>query len=330
MAVALHRRWFYLVPLGAVGTVVMPIGWAGKFFERDPSSQAGVAVVVCLGFVALFLGATIFARRREQSSPALTGSAILLAAVGYGFGGYFLGDPAVGLRIGFVFSFVLLANVCVMVLLRWSASVHVFTPELAVAAMAAGLWFSVSFLLAFLVARRFGRSAGAITWSAVALPAVAFLVALGFINYPWLAARPGWRFTFVLLADACLLVIAWCEEESPRLANASGLAVFFLLAIWTGGRLTAPLLPWALAFYLLHAILHTAFPLLGLATGPPRRPRGGASSSRRWRGCSCSSRSVTLPGFRCCSGRACCWSISSRSGSRSSRRRSRRSVPCWC
>ena len=38
--------------------------------------------------------------------------------------------------------------------------------------------------------------------------------------------------------------------------------MFALLAAWTGGRLTSELLPWALAFYLLHAAMHTAFPLL--------------------------------------------------------------------
>lgn len=66
----------------------------------------------------------------------------------------------------------------------------------------------------------------------------------------------------MLLADACLLVIAWCDEGWPQLHLVAGGAVFVLLAVWTGGRLTAPLLPWALAFYLLHAVLHTAFPIL--------------------------------------------------------------------
>ena len=32
VALALHRRWHYLVPLGALGTVAMQIGWAASFF----------------------------------------------------------------------------------------------------------------------------------------------------------------------------------------------------------------------------------------------------------------------------------------------------------
>src|SRR6185436_12546038 len=89
VAVALHRRWLYLVSLGAVGTIAMQIGWAARFFQDDPSSQASVAVVICVVFAALFLGATILARRREQSATELTWSAVAIAGVCYGFGLYF-------------------------------------------------------------------------------------------------------------------------------------------------------------------------------------------------------------------------------------------------
>ena len=124
------------------------------------------------------------------------------------------------------------------------------------------LGFCALFLAVYLVARRFGRGARQITWSAVALPFLAFGFALFFLGYPEIAARPGLLFTFVLLADAGLLTIAWFDEDLPQLHLVAGMSVFVLLAAWTGGRLTAPLLPWALAFYLLHAVLHTAFPLL--------------------------------------------------------------------
>ena len=403
VAVALHRRWLYLVPLGATGTVIMQVGWAAKFFENDPSSQGTVAVVVCLVFAALFLGATIFARRREQSAPELTWSAIALAGVCYGFGIYFLGFPALSARVGLLFSFVLLANVClltlawfegltllvglaaagtVLLLANWAA--EIFTPGMAPTAMGVCLAFCAFFLATYFAARRFGRAAREITWSAVALPLVAYGFALFFLRFPglgervglfysfvtgatlvlfvlawfeplpalvaaaavgvglvlacWIAkvftaalassamlvclgfcalflavyllarrvgrgakeitwsavalpflamvfalyfltdagvsARPGLLFTFVLLADACLLAIAWLDEEMPQLHLAAGLSVFVLLAMWTGGRLTASLLPWALAFYLLHAVLHTAFPLLLERRRPAAAPPG--------------------------------------------------------
>jgi uncharacterized membrane protein len=167
VAVALHRRWAWLVPLGAAGTVFMQAAWAQKFFEAE---KAPVAVIVCLGFCALFLGA-------------------------------------------------------------------------------------------YETARRLGRAAREITAAAAAMPFVAFGFALFFLGYDDLAARPGLVFGFVFLADACLLALAWLDGELPRIHLAAGIATFALLAWWTGGRLTDALLPWALLFYLLHAALHTAFPL---------------------------------------------------------------------
>jgi uncharacterized membrane protein len=168
VAVALHRRWHYLVPLGAVGTILMQIAWTG---ERCTAVLAPTAMGVSLAFCGFFL-ATYF------------------------------------------------------------------------------------------IAARCGRAAREITWSAIALPFVAFGLALFVQGYPDIAARPGLLFTFVLAADLCLLAVAWCDDELPKVHLVAGMAVFFLLAAWTGERLTSSLLPWALAFYLLYAALHTAFPLL--------------------------------------------------------------------
>ncbi len=278
VAVALHRRWFYLVPLGATGTLFMQIGWAGKFFS---AANAPTAVVVCLVFAALFLGTCIVARRREQSAPAITWSAIALAGVCYGFGLLFISHPAVGARMGLLFSFVLLANLCLLTLawferLGWLVALAaagttlllanwaqaLFNPALAETTMGVCLSFCAFFLATYFAARRFERSAREITSSAIALPFVAFGFALFFIGDSAVATRPGLLFSFVFLADVCLLAIAWFDEDHPKLHLVAGLSVFLLLALWTGGRLTAELLPWTLAFYLLHAALHTAFPLL--------------------------------------------------------------------
>lgn len=179
VAVALHRRWHFLVPLGAGGTIVMQLGWAEKFFA---AAKAPTAMVVCLAFCALFLGAQRMAARLGRSNA---------------------------------------------------------------------LWLG----------------------AAIAFPFVAFGFAFAFLFYPAVAARPGLLFSFVLAADACLLALAWLDEAVPKLHVAAGAAVFALLAAWTGFRLTAELLPWALAFYLAHAVLHTAFPLVL----EHRRP--GAASS---------------------------------------------------
>lgn len=59
-----------------------------------------------------------------------------------------------------------------------------------------------------------------------------------------------------------MLALSWLGREGRRLHLASGSVVFGLLAIWTFSRLNAELLPWALAGYLVFALLHSAFPLL--------------------------------------------------------------------
>ncbi|MBM3852484.1 MAG: DUF2339 domain-containing protein, partial [Verrucomicrobia bacterium] len=278
VAVALHRRWSYLVPLGAAGTIAMQIGWAVKFFSDQ---RAVTATLVFLAFAALFLAATIVARRREGSSRELTWSAVALACVGYGFALFFLDYPAIAARVGLVFAVVLAANVFLLalawfeglgvlvglagagttvLLVKWLA--ESVTPALAPTAMGVCLGFCAFFLAVHFLARRLGRAAHEIAWAAVALPCVAFVFAFSFLEQPEICARPGLLFTFVLLADVCLLAIAWYEENWPRLHLVAGAAVFVLLSIWTGLRLTPALLPWALVFCLVYAALHTAFPLL--------------------------------------------------------------------
>ena len=186
IAVALHQRWHFLVPLGAVGTVTMQLGWATKFLN---AAKVPTAMVICLAFCALFLAAYLAARwwRATSGRPPETGAE----------------ENAPGGRV---------------------------PPEL--------------------------------TWSAVAFPFVAFGFAAAFLGYGTIAARPALLFSFVLAADCCLLALAWSEELLPKLHLFAGIAVFGLLAGWTAERLTAELLPWALAGYLVYAALHTAFPLV--------------------------------------------------------------------
>jgi hypothetical protein len=299
IAVALHRRWHFLVPLGATGTVLMQIGWAGNFFADE---KAGIAVIVCIGFSALFLGATALARRRGASSPLLMWSAALMACVCFGFALYFNTSSGLRARPGLLFSFVLITDLClfglawierrptfvalaaggaVLVELVWIASS--LSPQRATTAMGVCLGFCAVFLAAYFLARRFRGAAEAevsdrsvesgtrptnnavaleIVWSAVAMPFVAFAVAFVFLTVPLVAARPGLLFTFVMLADLALLALAWCDERLPKLHLAGGIAVFALLAAWNSTALVAGLLPWALAFTLAYAALHTAFPLV--------------------------------------------------------------------
>jgi uncharacterized membrane protein len=180
IAVALHRRWFYLGPLGAAGTVLMMVAWADKYYAPE---KTVTAMTVCLGFCALFIGATE-------------------------------------------------------------------------------------------AARRLGRPDRLLSWSAAALPLVAFGFALYFLDFPAVAGRAGLFLGFVLLADVAVISLAWRDNTLPRIHLLGGLVAFALLALWTAGHLTNELLPWVLGADLLFAALHTVVPLLLEQRRPGAAPTG--------------------------------------------------------
>ena len=190
VALALHQRWFFLVPLGAAGTVAMQLGWASKFLNP---AKAPTAMLVCLVFCAVFLLGYLVAQRVTLGRAGLRPASEKLAGE---------------------------------------------TPALP------------------------RRTPAQLLWPAIALPCIAFLFALGFIGYPTIAAQPARLFGFIFMVDACLLAVAWFDEDSSHAHLIGGFAVFALLATWTGARLTDDLLPWALGLYLMHAATHTTFPLL--------------------------------------------------------------------
>jgi uncharacterized membrane protein len=286
VAVALHRNWLYLVPLGATGSVLMLEAWAGRFFAPE---KTGTAMVVCLGFCALFLGASEAARRLGRDTLLLSRTAMALPAVAFSFAIYFLGYPAVAAQTGLFFAFVLATSLFVFalawreklgvlvaggagattfIMARWAAGT--FNAENASVVVIVCLVFSAIYFGAYLAARRMGRAAEPVLWSAVGMPALGLAFALFLMNHASVGARPGLLFTLIFACDALLLAVTWLDERAPRLHLAAGLAVFALLSVWTAENLTDALLPWALAANLLFAALHTAF-LLVLER---RRPAG--------------------------------------------------------
>lgn len=137
-----------------------------------------------------------------------------------------------------------------------------FTAEKGPVAMLVGLGFGGLYLAAAEVARRREQHSPEFSWTAAVMPFVGLAFGLFFLGYPALAARAPLYFGHVLLLDGLLLTLAWRDDSRPRLHLVAGLAVFALLSVWTTSHLTDALLPWALAAYLLFAVLHTAYPLL--------------------------------------------------------------------
>ncbi len=174
LAVALNRRWFFLVPLAAAGTVFMEISWIAEYF-RSEAYYAGnkvlIPMAVLLGFGLLYVAGTGLARHRGQSTRWFSGAALGLLAVALGF------------------------TAC-------------------------------------------------------------------FLSFDTLGQRPGLVFGYVMLVDLAVLALVWLENKLGLAQPLAGLVVFLLLAGWTTARLTDALLPAALVFYLLFAVLHTVAPPL--------------------------------------------------------------------
>ena len=178
VAVALHRRWHFLVPLGVAGTIAMEIGWASKFLTDE---KTFTAMIVCLVFDALFLGAFAVARRLKQTNALLSLPVAALVLVSFFFAGYFINETSAGLQ-------------------------------------------------------------------------------------------PARLFTFVFLADACILALALLDLRTAKLHLAAGVAVFALLALWTNQCLNPETLIWGLAFYFIFAVIHSAFPIVLARRAPDAAP----------------------------------------------------------
>jgi len=247
IAVALHRRWFHLVPLGATGTVLMMIGWAGKFYGPE---KTVTAMTVCLGFCAIFQAATGVARRLDRSSPLLGRTAIALSTVAFCFAWHFLDYPEVAARTWLFFGYIILVSAGVfflvwserlewliagtaggttLLILRWTA--QTFHAAQTPVAMTVCMIFCAVYLAVYLFARRQERAAASVLWSAVGLPAVALGMAWFFLGYPEAAARTGLFFGFVIFVSLFVFVLAWCERIGRLVAGVAG-ATALLMIRW--------------------------------------------------------------------------------------------------
>ncbi len=117
--VALYRRWFFLAALGAAGTVIMQIAWAGEFFIAGKYFEGDkilIALAVLLGFNALYLAAAWWSKLRGSANQWLSGSAIGLAAVALAFTAWFLTFASLAHQPWLMFGFVFLIDLIVTAL----------------------------------------------------------------------------------------------------------------------------------------------------------------------------------------------------------------------
>ena len=170
--VALHRRWFFLTALAALGTAIMQVGWMGKFFTTEKYFEGNkicIALAVLLGFNALYLIGAWWSKRRQQNnsdspdnhSPDsktqesqrnicqgnaresywLTGSALGLAAASFAFTVWFLDFPTLAQRPWLMFGFVFLIDLVVAALVLLDEKISTAQSAAGLAAFGLlGLW----------------------------------------------------------------------------------------------------------------------------------------------------------------------------------------------
>jgi predicted membrane protein DUF2339 len=116
-AVALRKRWDYLILLAAAGTALTEIAWGWKFFEYP---KANIAFVVFLGFEAQFLAIFAAQHRTNPTEKWAARAVVVLGFTALAAGFCLLSYPTLGHRPGFLFTFAFLAEagLLALVLLR--------------------------------------------------------------------------------------------------------------------------------------------------------------------------------------------------------------------
>jgi len=145
------------------------------------------------------------------------------------------------------------------VLMQIAWTVKFFAVSKVFTAMSVFLGFEVLFLIAFVLT---DREDPWINTATIGMAFAPLVFTLYLLDFAALGARPGTVFTFVLAADLGLLALVLLRSALATAHLAAGGAAFLLLGMWTVKFLSGALLNWALGFYLLFAILHTAFPIV--------------------------------------------------------------------
>jgi hypothetical protein len=123
----------------------------------------------------------------------------------------------------------------------------------------------LAFNALYLVAAWWAKQRSQLDWwltgAKLALAATALLFTVWFLSFEPLAGRPWLMFSFVFLIDLFVAALMMLDQKASLAQPLAGLAVFGLLALWTGESLSNDLLNAGLTFYLILAVLHSVFPI---------------------------------------------------------------------
>ena len=244
IALALRKRWNFLTTMGAVGTMIMQVGWVVKFFDAQHYCEGNkvlIAFTVFLGFGVLFGAALAWAKRREQDDQWFIGAAVLMALMALVFAFQPLQFDSLGRRPGIIFGYLLLVDLgclalywleklrcrampvvaacCTMLVQAGWAGSHFEQGGFAEGgqifwAFAVFLSFAAMFLGAFALAQKHERSSAWLTTAAAALPGAGLAFALWLMAFPTVGLRPGILFGYVLLVDLIWLTMYWLDNRN--------------------------------------------------------------------------------------------------------------------
>jgi hypothetical protein len=114
LMVARRKEWSALPVLGAVGTVLMQVGWVTQFFLREEyflGNKVLVPMAIFLGFEFLFCAALASTKRAAKWDGAFSAAALGMGAVALLWGFYFLSFQTLGNRPMLLLSYLFLADI---------------------------------------------------------------------------------------------------------------------------------------------------------------------------------------------------------------------------
>lgn len=114
-SVALHRRWYYLLPLGAAGTFFMMAGWASHFYQPP---KMPVAMTVGLAFSVLFFAIHAMSRRFDRAGRLVSLTSAAMPFTGFAFALLFLRGAETTAHPALFFGYVLAVD-AVLLALSW-------------------------------------------------------------------------------------------------------------------------------------------------------------------------------------------------------------------
>lgn len=250
IAVAFRKKWQHLMLLAAIATVLMQVGWVGKFFGVD---KIYVAISIFLVFSALFTLALGLAHRLDLAERWTEAAAVLMSFVPLAFALHLLTRPypALASRPGLIFAFVFGADLMLLVqvvlrdrlrLVQWIAGGVVFvllatwtqgflSESLLHWGLACYLVFAAMHAVFPVVLQRL-RPGVAPAWWGGLVPAVALLLIMMLITRHS-GALPFLVWPCVLIID--LMTVALAMITASVLAILPVLVLTLLtLALWIG------------------------------------------------------------------------------------------------